>query len=331
MKKEILSRFFGLLVIFVLVLSLSNMATATKILRIGNIQNPDQAVNQACLKFGELVKKKTNGSIEVKVFPNSQLGNATTQIQSVKMGTLDAFVDGVGWLSQLVSDFNLPLTPYAMKSVEQSVHVMQGEIGQEMAEKLRKQYGLRMIDVSWKRLPRHLLSKRPVRTVNDLKGLKLRVAEAVINIEAWKAMGASPTPIAFSEVYLALQQGIVDAMECPLDMIYTQKFHEVAKYLSLTGHLSEPSAFIMNEKYFQGLTPKEQKAIFEAAAEAGKLNNKMLTAKEKEVMELMKKEGVIFIKVNRQEFIDKCKNVPAIIEEKGLCTKGLYERAMKVK
>lgn len=328
-KSRVLVMVLSLILVFAV--SLSGLTAKKKVIRIGNIQNPDQAISLACVRFAELVKEKTKGSIEVKVLPNSQLGDALTQIQSVKMGTLEAFIDGVGWLGQLVSDYYLLATPFAMKDIEQCVTVMKSEVGAEIAEKMRKQHGLRVVNqTDWHRLPRHILSKKPIYTVDDLKGIKLRVAEVVINIEAWKAQGVSPTPIAFSETYLALQQGVADAMECPLDMIYTQKFHEVAKYITLTGHQPELCGLIMNEKYFQKLTRAEQKAIIEAAAEAGQFNNQILYSMQGEFMEKMKKEGVTFITVNPQEFVEKGKNVPPTLEERGIWSKGLYEKVLKV-
>jgi tripartite ATP-independent transporter DctP family solute receptor len=208
---------------------------------------------------------------------------------------------------------------------------MTGPIGQEMADKLEKQHGLKVLDQNWLRLPRHLLSRKPVKSVADVKGLKIRIPELTSYIEPWKALGASPTPIAFSEVYLALQQGVVEAMECPVDLIYTQKLHEPAKYLILTAHQAEPGNLVMNAKLYNSLSSKEQKIIMKAAKEAGEYNNKLTQDNEQSVINKMKAEGVTFIEVNRAEFVEKAKDVPKMLEAKGLWSKGLYEKAMKVK
>jgi len=206
------------------------------------------------------------------------------------------------------------------------VRVMNSQVGQEMADKLLKQHGLKMINQTWIRMPRQLLAIRPLKTPDDIKGLKLRIPELASYVVPWKTMGASPTPIAMAEVYLALQQGVVDALELPIDMIYTQKFHEVAKYLMLTAHQSEPSGMILNANVFNSLTPKEQKVIFDAAKEAGAYNDKLSNAFEKEIVEKMKKGGTTFIQVNREEFRNRVKDAPYILEDKGVWPKGLYDR-----
>jgi tripartite ATP-independent transporter DctP family solute receptor len=247
------------------------------------------------------------------------------------MGTLDAFLDGVGWYGQLIGDYYLPATAFAFRDWDHCIKVMTGPIGQEMADKLEKQHGLKVLDQNWLRLPRHLLSRKPVKSVADVKGLKIRIPELTSYIEPWKALGASPTPIAFSEVYLALQQGVVEAMECPVDLIYTQKLHEPAKYLILTAHQAEPGNLVMNAKLYNSLSSKEQKIIMKAAKEAGEYNNKLTQDNEQSVINKMKAEGVTFIEVNRAEFVEKAKDVPKMLEAKGLWSKGLYEKAMKVK
>lgn len=321
----------GLVVVSSVLISLLLFSTAggaTTVFRIGHIQNIDHPHHLALLKFEELVEKKTNGSIDVKIYPNSQLGNAITQIQAVKMGTLEGFLDGVGWYGQFLGDYYLPATAFAAKDMSHALKIMEGEVGKEMAERLRQKHGLLSIDQSWARLPRHLIAKKPVRSLADVKGLKLRVPELKCYVEPWKALGASPTPIAFSEVYLALQQGVVDAMECPLDMIYTQKFHEVAKYVSLTYHLFETANLVVNDRWFSRLTKAQQQAIFEADAEARKYNDELTYTSEQKIINLMKAEGVTFIDVDRDEFYNACKDVPRRLESEGLWTKGLYEAAL---
>lgn len=306
-------------------------ANAVKVIRIGHIQNQEHPHHLALVKFAELVKQKTGGSVEVRVLPNSQLGDALTQIQSVKMGTIEAFLDGVGWYGQFIGDYYLFATAFAMKDWNYCVKVMEGPVGQEIANKLLKQEGLKTINQTWYRLPRQLLARKPIRSVADVNGIKMRIPALTSYIQSWKALGASPTPIPFSEVYLALQQGVVDAMESPIDNIYTQKLHEVAKYLMLTYHQYEPGNLVMNAKFFNSLSNKEQKAVMEAADEAQAYNNKLTFANEKTVLDKFRNEGVTIIEVDREEFVNKCKNVPLQLEEKGLWTKGLYAKVMQSK
>jgi tripartite ATP-independent transporter DctP family solute receptor len=239
-------------------------ANTPKVIRIGHIQNTDHPHHLALMKFAEIVKQKSGGTLEVQIFPNSQLGNALTQIQSVKTGGLDGFLDGVGWYGQLCGEYFVFGTAFALKDWNQCVRVMDGPVGQEMADKLLKTQGLKTINQTWYRLPRQLLTRVPVRTVADLNGLKIRVPEIASYLEAWRALGASPTPLAFSEVYIALQQGVIDGLECPIDMIYTSKLNEGAKYLTITNHQYEPGNLVMNGKSFDSLSPQEREIIVSA-------------------------------------------------------------------
>lgn len=170
-------------------------ANKSKVIRIGHIQNTDHPHHLALMKFAEIVKQQSGGSLEVQVFPNSQLGNALTQIQSVKTGGVEGFLDGVGWYGQLSGEYYVFGTAFALKDWDQCVRVMNGPIGQEMADKLLKTQGLKVINQTWYRLPRQLLTSKPVRTVADLSGVKIRVPEIASYLEAWKALGSSPLPL----------------------------------------------------------------------------------------------------------------------------------------
>ena len=320
------------LIALAITFSFTDVSMAAKILRIGHLQTNDHPHALGVEKFAELVKQKTDGSIEVKVFGNSQLGNAMTQISSVKMGTLEAFIDGAGWFGQLVGDYYIFSTPYLMKApvLDYTVAVAKSDIGKEINQKLLDQQGIRMISLTWLRLPRQALSRKPLNNVADFQKIKMRVPELTSFLEGWRALGASPTPVNYSEIYLALQQGVIDACELDVNMIYTQKLYEVAKYLTLTYHQAEPCAMIMNEQFFKGLTPKEQKAIMEAAEEAAVVNDTAIRDSEKMIFQKMKDSGVTMIEIDQNACREKVKDLPYQLEAKGLWTKGLYDRVTKV-
>ncbi len=301
-----------------------------KKLTVGHIQATEQAFHQALLKFQEYVEKESKGGIKVEIFPNSQLGNALTQISSVRMGTLTAFVDGVGWYGQLLGDYYLPATAYAIKNWEAYGDVMYGQIGNEMAEKLRQQFGLKVINQNWDRLPRNVLAIRPIKTAADLQGLKLRVPELKSYIIPWRDMGASPTPIAFAEVYLALQQKVAEGLECPIDTMYLQRLHEVAKYLVLTRHQMETGNFVMNDNFYNSLTPEEKKIVEDGAKLAAEYNNKLCAVNDALYTKKMQDEGVTVIEVDVNEFYNKAKDAPAKLEADGTWTKGLAARVAAI-
>ena len=297
---------------------------------VGHIQNTDHAIHKAIEKFKEYVETTSKGEITVQIFPNSQLGDALTQISSMRMGTLGGFVDGVGWYGQLEGDYYYPATAYAIKNWEAYGEVMDGEVGQGMAEKLLKNFGLRTLDQSWARLPRNVLASKPIRNIGDLQGKKMRVPELKSYIIPWQLMGSTPTPIAFSEVYLALQQGVVDALECPIDNMYTQRLHEVAKFLVMTRHQMESANFVVSEQVFNTFTDDEKKILLDGAKAAKAENDRLIQESEAAVIAKMKAEGVEVIEVNIQDFYDRAKDAPAVLEKDGTWTAGLAAKVTEI-
>jgi tripartite ATP-independent transporter DctP family solute receptor len=310
--------------VFLCVTLAGKAEAAPKVMRVGHIQSTDHPYQKGLEKFRELVKQKTNGEIEVRIFPMAQLGSGPTQIQSVKLGTLESFIEGSGMYANMVGEYAIFTAAYVFDR-EDVYKVLDGSIGKELNEDLIKRHGIRMLCTSWERGPRHLLSKRPVLKVADVKGLKIRVPQDVTFLVAWKMLGASPTPINMGELYLALQQGIVEAEENPLETHYTQKFYEAAKHLSLTAHIIENAGFSINEKWYQGLTQAQRNALSEAAKEAGKVNNELNTSLESTYRKKMEDEGVKFYVVDRAAFREACKEAPREVEATGLWKKGFYD------
>src|SRR4030042_46866 len=144
---------------------------------------------------------------------------------------------------------------------EDSDRSLDGPICDALNNDLLKRHGIRMLSVNWDRAPRHVLSIRPILSVADVKGLKLRIPPVPHLVVPWKMLAASPTPVNFGEVYLALQQKIVEAVELPFDMIYTMKFHEGAKNLSLTSHTCDNAGFSVNERWYKSLTPSQARSF----------------------------------------------------------------------
>lgn len=305
-------------------------AEAAKTLRLGMVMTEEHPHVIAARRFAELVKEKTGGTVEVKVFPNSQLGNAIAQIQAVKMGTLEGFLDGAGWYGQLLGDYYIFATPYLTKDLEHTRRIAASPVAAEINDKLLKSQGIRMLTLSWLRLARDVISKKPVLTVADVKGMKMRVPELTSFAEGWRALGASPTPIAYSEIYLALQQGVVDGVELSMDMFYNLKLYDIAKHISFTSHQAEPGAMIVNERFFASLTPAEQQAVRAALDEAGKLNDELTRKDRDRIIAAMKASGVTFHEVDRAEFRKATGDLPYRLEQRGVWSKGLYDKVKAI-
>jgi len=298
-----------------------------KVLKIGHQMNPEHPDHLGTMKFREIVEAKTGGSVKVEVYPSDQLGSFFTQMQNLKQGIQQGHVNGLGFPGHFVPEFFLFNTAYAFKGFDGYAKAINGPVGAEIREKLIKTAGIRLLSVGdWRRGPRDLLSRQPIRTVEEVKGLKIRVPETPSYIASWEALGASPTPVAFGEAYLALQQGVVKALECPLDLIYSQKFYEVAKFISITEHLPELIALGVTEKFWQGLSASEKKILEDAAAEAGKYARKIVEDNEAGIKEKMAKAGVTYIEVDKEAFYQKGKNAANILEQKNVWPKGFYER-----
>ena len=325
MKKKIFS------MALILLFAITGTAGSATVMKVGHLGTVHQPGHIGLEKFAELVKQRTNGEIEIQIFPNSQLGRALTQIESVKLGTLHMFSGGLGWFGQFVKDFNITATAFVMKDVDHAVGVMESEIGQDMSAKLIKNHGLRLLDGTWKRPARHVISRtKAVRSVEDVKGMVMRVPDLPSYTIPWKELGAKTVPIPFAEVYLALQQGVADAMENLLESFWHRKFYEPCKYISLTAHQFETVGTIINERIFQKLSAEQQKILLESAKEAGVANNKMLADVTDDYLKKLKGTGIEIITPDRESFFKEGKNIPYVLEEKGIWSKGLYDRVKKL-
>jgi len=298
-----------------------------KVMKLGHQMNPVHPEHLASIKFKEIVEKKTGGSVKVDVYPSDQLGSFFTQMQNLRQGIQHAHVNGLGWPGHFVPEFFLFNTAFAFRNFDEYAKAINGPVGMEIREKLIQKAGIRLIGVGdWRRGPRDLLSIEPIKSVEEVKGLKIRVPETPSYIASWEALEASPTPVAFGEAYLALQQKVVKALECPLDLIYSQKFFEVAKFISITEHLPELVALGVTEKFWQSLTKKEQNILEEAVIEAGKYNRKIVEEGEADVKQKMANAGVTYIKVDKEAFWKKGRVAPYNLEKKGIWPTGFYEK-----
>lgn len=242
-------------------------------------------------QFKKLVEEKSGGELKVNIFPQAQLGGERDLAEGVRMGTIEMSSVAAGNLAGFVPELQVFGVPFLFQTREQVYSVVDGPVGKDLADiMLAKGFlNLSIWEVGFRNITNDV---RPVKTPEDMKGLKIRVQESKIWIEFMKRLGAIPSPIPFGELYTALQQKVVDGQENPVATIYSMKFYEVQKYLSLTGHTYEPALVFANPKWFNGLDPKHQSIIREAAAEAADYQRKTLAEMDKERFEVIKKAGV---------------------------------------
>ena len=295
-------------------------------LKLGTILSVNDPVHKGCEKFADLVSKRSNGKLTVTIYPAGQMGAAPAQIDAVKMGALDIFVEGVGWYETYTKDISVYALLGIYRDQAHLMKVLNGPIGKKTFSDLERDHGLKTIAYNWYRPPRQVVSKRPITTLGDLKGLKIRVPELKNWIAAWKGVGASPTPVAWAETYTALQQGIVDAMEGPIPLVFSAKFYEVCKYITLTDHLRHVTTVVINSKRFDSLPEDLQKIVAEAAVEAGEYQNILMTKAENDDLKAMEDSGCKVLQMaNPERFMTRLDETNYALEDSGAWSKGLVD------
>ncbi|SFO89933.1 TRAP transporter substrate-binding protein [Salibacterium halotolerans] len=276
-------------------------------LRLGHIQNEEHAWHLGSKRFAKLVEEKTNGSVEVDLYPSSTLGSDRDLVEGMQIGSVDfALVAGV--LSNFHPEYAILELPYLFENNEHLRNFLYGEGGENLQADMLEQTGVRGLEF-FIRSPRLLTANKRVETPEDLSGVKIRVPNIEASVEGWDAMGANPTPMNFSEVYSSLQTGVIDAQENPASFITNAKLQEVQDYLMMTEHVYGYVQLLMSDKTYEKLTVSEQKAVEEAALEARKYQNELVSKQQEEAMQTMREAGMEIVEVDRSLFSEKVQTV----------------------
>ena len=252
--------------------------------------------------FAREVEKRTNGRIKVQPFYSGSLGGERESIEAVQLGTQELTLTSSGPVPNFVPESRILDIPFLFRDKAHARAVLDGPIGQEMLKAFDSK-GFKAL--AWaENGVRHMTnSKRAVSAPEDLKGLKMRTMENPVHVAAYKGFGIITTPMAFPEVFTALQQGTVDGQENPLSVIMAAKFDQVQKHLSLTGHVYSPCIFLMNKAAFDKLSPADQQVFLEAAKEATKANRARVDEDDaKGVAELRSKGMQVIDNVDKAKF-----------------------------
>jgi len=274
-----------------MVLMIATSGYTKTILKLGTSTQPTHIYNQAAEFFGKIVAEKTGGEVEVKVFPAAQLGSERDMVEGLQLGSLEMTLTSTGPLGNFVPQIKLFNLPFLFKDRESCYRVLDGEIGTQIADRFVK-VGVRSLGWYENGFRNITNSKHPVNSPDDMKGLKIRVMEDDVFILTMKAMGASPLPMAFGELYTALEQKTVDAQENPLAVIYSSRFFEVQDYLAMTGHFYSPAVLLISEITWKTLTPEQQKIIADAATQARDYERGLSLKADQELESACKKAGM---------------------------------------
>jgi len=300
------------------------------VIKLGNVQSTEDIVQTGLKKLADLVNERTKGQLQVQIFPASQLGTEQELLEGVQLGTVHMFEGSSGSVGRFLPDLEVFAAPYVWRDVDHMLKTVRGPVGQGLAERLVKAKGMRVLDFGWLFGNRYLTTKtKAINKPEDLKGMKIRVQPTAIYLETIKAMGANPTTMDFKEVYLGLQSGVIDGQENPPFVIFNNKLFEVQKFVMLTAHITQNQAIVINEKFFQGLSPEFRKILTEAAYDAGNFQNDIVLKSEKEYLDKLKEKGMTVVQPDVKAFREATKDVWKKVSEKW--EPGLYEKIQAVK
>lgn len=274
------------------------------LLRASLLFNEDHTWYKAFIYFGEILEERSNGRIKLEVYPSEQLAKEMESLRLIQAEVIEMTISG-SLLSNWVEIAAFCELPFLIQSYEEQEKLINGPIGKRIEKEIIEGTGLRPITY-FVRGPRQLTSNRPIRHPDDLNGLILRVPSVPSFVTAWSAMGAKPTPMAFSEVFTSLQQGTIEALENPYSLILSAGFPEVQKYVNETEHVMSWGYPLIGEKAFQRM-PEDLKVIFlEAAKDMQAFEHKLFVESEVSVKEELRKKGMEFIEVDKAAFAKKC-------------------------
>ncbi|MBO9475220.1 sialic acid TRAP transporter substrate-binding protein SiaP [Shimia sp. R10_1] len=279
-----------------------SMSWAQEVLRFGHVYEASTPYHAAAERAADLLEKATDGRYTMEVFPASQLGKEAALNEALSLGTVDAIYTGVAFLGQSYGPISISDYPFTMRSYEHWKAYVASDLFDEMSGEYRKVSGNTIAAMTYYGA-RHVTSNKPIMSPEDMDGLKIRTPNAPAYQMFPKATGANPTPMAFAEVYLALQQGVVDAQENPLPTIQFKKFHEVQSNINLTGHITNSLAMVVSPVTLSKMGDDGQ-ALIDALAQAASSTSDEIVASEAELADWFRDQGVTVNEVDRQPFMD---------------------------
>ena len=251
-------------------------------------------------KFAELMAKKTNGKFKVQAFPGGALGPDLQTVSAMQGGTIEMTVMNASLLAGVSKEMAIFDFPFLFSNTREADAVSDGPVGQKLLDKLQEKglVGLAYWDLGFRQVH---TGKKPIAKADDFKGMKMRVIPTPIYVDFMKSLGASPVPMPFTETYTAMEQGAIDGMTNPLLNIPDGKYEEVSKYLTITNHMYTPQAVVVSKKFWDKLTPAEQKLMREAAQETAVYQRKVARDAAARILDEIKKKGMTVLELNADE------------------------------
>ena len=287
--------------------------------------NPGDPIDLSVNEWKRLAEERSRGTLVLQLFPSSQLGSKGDAIGKILAGSpLITLADGAYYADLGVPDLGIVFGPYLFSNWDETFKLTKSLWWAQQMAKLEAK-GMKVLTSNWIYGDRHLLTRKPIRSVSDLKGLKLRVPNNSIQIKGMESLGVVATPMPLSEVYAALQRGSVDGLENPVPVLYSGMFHEIAKFLTLDGHVKNFTTWLTGVHFFNTLSQEQQKILMETGDLAGLFCNDLQMKVVDDIIDKMKASGVEVITVNQADFKKAASKFYTLPEFSAKWTPGLYE------
>tara|TARA_R110002096_G_scaffold321161_1_gene515232 strand:- start:2065 stop:3039 length:975 start_codon:yes stop_codon:yes gene_type:complete len=301
---------YKLILLAILFISMASCKKADKgkVLYLGHTLPQTHPVHKGILEFQKALETKSKGSLKVKIFPDAQLGSEREVLELLQIGSVAATKVSAATLSNFVPEYHLLGIPYLFRDKDHQFDVLEGEIGKSILEKGSKFWlrGLCYYDAGSRSF---YTSEKAIRTPDDLKGLKIRVMNNQMAINMVNSMGGSATPLAYGELYTAIQQGVVDGAENNPPSFVSSNHYEISKYYTLDQHSSVPDVLLIGTKFWNKLSEEEKIWVQEAADESAQAQKQFWNESVEESMAIAKKAGVEIIVPKKSLFAEKSKSV----------------------
>lgn len=285
-----------------------------RVIKFGHLLSADHPQGHAIRHFGKVVSEKSGGKITVREFHSSQLGSELQQQSALQSGVQEMMSGATTTLVGMIKEFGILDFPFLLSSYEEADQLLDGPVGAKLLDKLpaRGFVGLAYFENGFRNVTNN---RSPIESAKNLSGLKIRVMQNPIYIDVFKGFGANPVPLAFGELYTALETRTIDAQENPYGIILNSKFYEVQKYLSVTNHSYNSNIALISKKFWDSLSPTEQKIIREAAVEASQLLRKLNRSQTEKFTAELKAKGMAINEVAPAEKAEMRNVVEPIIEK----------------
>jgi tripartite ATP-independent transporter DctP family solute receptor len=304
MKKRFASKLIAVCAIAASAGGLFGNAQAQTKLKWAHVYETSEPYHTQSVWAAEEIKKRTSGRYDIQVFPASSLGKESDINQGLQLGTVDIIISGASFAARSFPRIGVAYYPYTFRDPEHLLKYAKSDVFKELTEGYKQKTGIQTMAVTYYGA-RHSTSNKPFKNCDEMKGLKMRVPDVPAYMALPRACGANPTPIAFAEVYLALQNGTVDAQENPLPTIEAKKFYEVQKNIILTGHILDSLVTQIGPHVWTKLTDADKKIFSDVMQEAAAKATADIMKREAELVDDFKKKGLNMVTVNKNEFRER--------------------------